>query len=284
VEGKEEISAIALESLVRVPYRRTVIMGIVNVTPDSFSDGGRFNDTDRAVAHALELVDEGADIIDIGGESTRPGHVPVPVDEECERVWPVIERVAAATNVLVSIDTTKPVVARGALAGGAKILNDQHGLSNPELAAVAAEYNSIVIAMHNQRSPEFGDVMNDVTRGLEASLSRADESGVGRDRVIIDPGFGFGKTSAQNLEVLRRLAELRTLDRPILIGTSRKSMIGNVLTDTTPSDRLEGTAATVALGIANGADIVRVHDVRAMRRVAQMTDAVVRGHSPVAAR
>jgi dihydropteroate synthase len=255
-------------------------MGIVNVTPDSFSDGAQFDDVDRAVEHALQLVAEGADIIDIGGESTRPGHTPVSVVDELRRVLPVIERLAPRCEVPISIDTTKPQVAKAALAAGARILNDQNGLlGDPEMAEVAATRGAIVVAMYNERSPEFGDVMADIIAGLERCLERADESGLGRGRVIVDPGFGFGKTPAQNLEVLRRLAELKTLERPILIGTSRKSMIGKVLTTSAPSDRVEGTAATVALGIAFGADIVRVHDVRAMTRVAQMADAVVRGTS-----
>lgn len=259
-----------------------MIMGIVNVTPDSFSDGGEFRDAGRAVAHALQLVEEGADIVDIGGESTRPGHTPVSRDEEMRRVIPVIERLAAECKVPISVDTTKTDVAAAALAAGATILNDQHGLRDEALAGVAAKAGAIVVAMYNARSPEFSDVMSDVILGLERSLERADQFGVGRQRVIIDPGFGFGKTASQNLEVLRRLAELKVLERPVLIGTSRKSMIGTVLTDTSPSERLEGTAATVALGIAFGADIVRVHDVRAMTRVAQMTDAVVRGSTSVA--
>jgi dihydropteroate synthase len=261
-------------------------MGIVNLTPDSFSDGGKFDDPDRAVEHALQLVSEGADIIDIGGESTRPGHEPVGIDVEMRRVMPVLERLAPRCRVPISIDTTKPQVADAALAAGARILNDQHGLlGTPDVALTAARHGAIVVAMHNERSAGFGDPVSGILQGLERSLERADEAGLGRNRVIIDPGFGFGKTAAQNLEVLRRLAELKVLERPILIGTSRKSMIGNVLTTTAPSDRLEGTAATVALGVAFGADIVRVHDVRAMVRVAQMADAVLgRSVHPVGAR
>jgi dihydropteroate synthase len=251
-------------------------MGIVNVTPDSFSDGGKFASVDRAVARALELVDEGADIVDVGGESTRPGHHPVAAGEELARVMPVIERLASVCPIPVSVDTTKPLVAEAALRSGAVILNDQNGLRDPELAGIAARAGAIVVAMHNHPSPAFGDIMADMIAGLERSLERADAAGLKRNRVIVDPGFGFGKTPAQNLEVLRRLGELRVLERPILVGTSRKSMIGSILDKTTPSDRLEGTAATVALGIAFGADIVRVHDVRAMKRVALMTDAVVR--------
>jgi dihydropteroate synthase len=278
-----EINAGTLDSLTAVPYHRTVIMGILNVTPDSFSDGGQFSDVDSAVAHAMQLVNEGAELIDVGGESTRPGHTPVSPDEEFRRVVPVIEKLAPVCPVPISIDTTKPAVAAAALAAGARILNDQHGLRDAALVETAIGAGAIVIAMHNAKSPAFGDVMADLIAGLAQSLDRADELGLGRDRVIIDPGFGFGKSPGQNLEVLRRLGELKRLGRPILIGTSRKSMIGKVLTETSPSERVEGTAATVALGIAFGADIVRVHDVRAMTRVARMTDAVVRNASNVGA-
>jgi dihydropteroate synthase len=253
-------------------------MGILNVTPDSFSDGGRYAGVDAAVARTHEMVAEGADIIDIGGESTRPGHAPVGADEELRRVIPVIERLGPGCPVPISIDTTKPEVARRALALGASIINDQHGLQgDPALAGVAAEFGAEVVAMHNQRGNEYADLLGDIIAFLERSLERADAAGIGRERVIVDPGFGFGKTPDQNLELLRRLGELKVLGRPILIGTSRKSMIGRVLTETTPADRLEGTAATVALGIAFGADVVRVHDVRAMKRVARVADAVVRG-------
>jgi dihydropteroate synthase len=222
------------------------------------------------------MIDEGADLIDVGGESTRPGHAAVPLDEELRRVVPVLERLAPACPVPISIDTTKPEVARRALAIGASIVNDQWGLQgDPVMAEVAAEAGVPVVAMHNQRGHEYDDVMADVIVFLRRSLERADEVGLGRDRVIVDPGFGFGKTPAQNLEVLRRLSELQVLEHPVLIGTSRKSMIGSVLTDTRSTDRLEGTAATVAIGIAHGADIVRVHDVRAMVRVARVADAVM---------
>ena len=252
-------------------------MGILNVTPDSFSDGGRYANADAAIARAREMIDEGADIIDLGGESTRPGHAPVSADEELRRVVPVLERLAPDCPVPISIDTTKSGVARRAVALGASIINDQWGLQgDAAMAGVAAERAVAVVAMHNQRGTAYGDLMTDVVAFLRRSLERADEAGLGRDRVIVDPGFGFGKTPEQNLELLRRLGELGVLERPVLIGTSRKSMIGRVLPDTPPSERLEGTAATVALGIAFGASIVRVHDVRAMVRVARMADAVVR--------
>ena len=265
------------QRLTSLPYDRTLVMGILNVTPDSFSDGGRFVDAERAVAHALAMVEEGADIIDLGGESTRPGHSPVTVEEELRRILPVLERLAPACRVPISIDTTKAGVARRAVALGAALINDQQGLQGEsDMAAVAAELDVPVIAMHNQRGTAYDDLLPEIITWLRRSLERADEVGLGRGRVIVDPGFGFGKTPAQNLEMLRRLGELRTLERPILIGTSRKSMIARVLPGLSPAERTEGTAATVALGIAFGADIVRVHDVRAMTNVARMTDAVVR--------
>ncbi len=255
--------------------RATLVAGILNVTPDSFSDGGRFAAVDAAVARVHALVAEGADWIDLGGESTRPGHAPVCLDEELRRVEPVLAALGAPP-VPVSIDTTKAAVARRALALGASIVNDQCGLQgDAAMAEVVASAGAQVIVMHNRLDPADGDVVDDVLAFLERSLAIAERAGIARERVIVDPGFGFGKTMAQNLELLRRLGELRALGQRVLIGTSRKRMIGHVLTDTTPEDRLEGTAATVALGIAFGADIVRVHDVRAMVRVARMTDAVL---------
>jgi dihydropteroate synthase len=256
---------------------RTLVMGILNVTPDSFSDGGRHLDAGRAVERALAMVAEGADLIDVGGESTRPGHVPVALDEELRRVLPVLEALAPRCAVPISIDTTKPEVARRAVALGAALINDQLGLhGDREMAEVAAEAGVPVVAMHNSAGGKYGDVIADIVAYLHHSLDVAERSGLGRDRVIVDPGFGFGKTPAQNHEVLRRLGELRVLGCPILVGTSRKSMIGAVLTGTTPAERLEGTAATVALAIAFGADIVRVHDVAAMSRVVRVADAIVR--------
>jgi dihydropteroate synthase len=256
---------------------RTRVMGILNVTPDSFSDGGRYGTVEAAVARAEQMVAEGADLVDIGGESTRPGHVPISVDEELRRVMPVVERVVESIDLPISIDTTKPEVARRALAAGARIVNDQWGLQgDPSMAEAVAEAGATVIAMHNQHGHTYRDLLADIIAYLERSLEVAAEVGIARERVIVDPGFGFGKTPAQNLEVLRRLGELRVLQQPILVGTSRKSMIARVLGDAAPEDRMEGTAATVALAIAFGADMVRVHDVRAMVRVARMTDAVVR--------
>ncbi len=264
--------------------RRTYVMGIVNVTPDSFSGDGLADDVAAAVSQAVSMCREGADIIDVGGESTRPGFQSVPADEEIRRTVPVIDRLLREVDVPVSIDTYKAEVARAALDAGACLVNDVHGFRRePEVAAVAAEFDVPAVAMHNQRDREFHDVIGDVTVGLVESLRIARERGLPDQRVIVDPGFNFGWTEEQALEMLRRLGELRTLGRPLLVGTSRKSTIGVVL-GLPVEDRLEGTAATVALAIANGADIVRVHDVKEMARVARMADAVVRGWTKSEAR
>jgi dihydropteroate synthase len=256
---------------------RTYVMGVVNVTPDSFSGDGLAYDVAAAVNQALGMRRDGADIIDVGGESTRPGSQPIPAAEEVRRTVPVIERLVREVDVPVSIDTCKAVVARAALAAGAHLLNDVHGFRRePETAAVAAEFGVPAVAMHYQRDREFHDVIGDVTAGLVESLRIAREQGLPQERVIVDPGFNFGWTEEQALEMLRRLGELRALGRPLLVGTSRKSTIGAIL-GLPVEERLEGTAATVALAIAAGADIVRVHDVKEMARVARMADAVVRG-------
>ncbi|OAT80691.1 dihydropteroate synthase [Desulfotomaculum copahuensis] len=255
---------------------RTLIMGILNVTPDSFSDGGRFNDPERALEHARQMVADGADIIDLGGESTRPGYEAIPEDEELRRVMPVLEKLPAEIDVPVSIDTTKAGVARRALEAGAHIINDQWALrADPDLAGVAAGYDAPMILMHNQQGTEYRDMMGDMIAFFRESMAIAERAGLCRDKIIIDPGIGFGKTLEQNLEVMRRLRELDCLGRPVLLGTSRKSLIAKTLH--LPADqRVEGTAATVAIGIAAGVDIVRVHDVKEMARVARMTDAMVR--------
>jgi dihydropteroate synthase len=256
---------------------RTYIMGVVNVTPDSFSGDG-VTDAGAAVQQGLAMVADGADIIDVGGESTRPGFEEVSGDEELARVIPVIERLARETDAPISIDTYKAEVARAALDTGAKLVNDVHGFRrDPEIAAVAAEHGAPAIAMHMQRGREFRDTIGDITTGLLESLRIAREKGLAEEQVIVDPGFNFGWTPGQALEMLRRLGELRVLGRPLLVGTSRKSTIGIVLGDAPVEERLEGTAATVAIAIANGADIVRVHDVKEMSRVAKVADAIVRG-------
>lgn len=256
--------------------RRTYIMGIVNITPDSFSGDGLSGRPDEIVAQAQAMVAAGADIIDIGGESTRPGHEPISAEEELRRVLPAVQALAGALSVPISIDTSKAAVAEAALQAGASIVNDIRGLAaDPEIVAVAARYHAPVIIMHDLKIRTVDRLIPDITRELSLRIDRALQAGIVWEQIILDPGFGFGKTPDLNLVLLRRLRELTALGRPLLVGTSRKSMIGQVL-GTEPQDRVEGTAATVALAIANGADIVRVHDVAQMARVAKMTDAVVR--------
>ena len=257
--------------------RRTYVMSILNVTPDSFAGTGPGVETAAAAARAHEEIADGADVLDIGGESTRPGATPVDAETELRRVLPVIEALAGRIDVPISIDTTKPEVARAALRAGASIVNDVHGLrADPAMARVAAEHGAPVVAMANLRGCSYDDVIVAVTEQLQQSLAIARRAGIPEEGVIVDPGFGFGPRPAENLEILRRLRELRALGRPLLVGTSRKSTIGLVL-DLPVEERVEGTAATVAIAIANGADLVRVHDTRAMVRVARMCDAIVRG-------
>ena len=260
---------------------RTYVMGVVNVTPDSFSGDGLGDNVDAAVRQAVQMREEGADLIDIGGESTRPGFAEVPADEEMRRVLPVIERLTREIDIPISIDTHKAEVAKAALAAGAMLVNDVHGfLREPEIARVAAKAGVPAIAMYNHRGREFHDTIGNVVEGLTESLKIAREQGLPDDQIIVDPGFNFGWTDEQALEMLLRLAELRILGRPILIGTSRKSTIGNVLGGLPVEERVEGTAATMAIAIANGADIIRVHDIKQMARVARMADAVARGWTP----
>jgi dihydropteroate synthase len=255
---------------------RTLVMGILNTTPDSFSDGGNFIDPGRAVEHALRMEEEGADIIDLGGESTRPGHREVEAGEEMNRIMPVLSRLLRELKVPVSVDTTKAAVAQRAMEEGAHIINDQWALRrDPGMAGIAARYGVPVIMMHNQDDTRYRDMMGEMIGYFRESIAMAERAGIDRNKIIIDPGIGFGKTVAQNLETMGRLKELDCLGLPVLLGTSRKSLIGKTL-DLPADQRVEGTAATVALGIAYGADIVRVHDVREMVRVARMTDAMVR--------
>lgn len=266
---------------------RTLIMGIVNVTPDSFFDGGEVSDAKTALARAEQLLHDGADILDIGGESSRPGAAPVPADEEWKRVGPALEAIRPLGR-RVSIDTYHAETARKAISRGATIVNDISALRrDPEMAAVVADAHCECVLMHMlgeprtmQEAPRYADVIDDLCGFFEERLNYAVRSGIAEEAVWLDPGFGFGKTPEHNLTILRRLGEFRRFGRPILIGTSNKATIGAVL-DVPVHDRMEGTAATVALAIANGADCVRVHDVKAMARVARMTDAVVRGWSPV---
>lgn len=258
--------------------RRTFVMGIINVTPDSFSGDGLIDRLDEVVRRARAMVEAGADILDVGGESTRPGHIPVPAEEELRRVIPAIRAIREALpDVPISVDTNKAVVAEAALAAGATMINDVRGLAgDPDMPAVAARAGVPVVIMHDLEIQRPDELVPRLIRDLAIRIERALAAGVRWEHIIVDPGFGFGKEPELNLLLLRRLRDLTVLGRPILVGTSRKRTIGYVL-GTPPEDRLEGTAATIALSIANGADIVRVHDVREMVRVVRMTDAVVRG-------
>jgi len=269
--------------------KRTYVMGVINVSPDSFSGDG-LADAEEAVAKAKLLASEGADIIDIGGESTRPGSTPLSPDEELRRVIPVVEKLAQKISVPLSVDTYKLEVARQALNAGANMINDIWGLKKePRLAELAAQKGVPMVLMSNQRGSPCHDIVSAVISDLKRAIEQAVSAGVPWENIIIDPGIGFGKTQEQNLEVFQRMEELKVLNRPILLGSSRKSFIGWVL-DLTPEQRLnkvafvppgdqrlEGTAATIAIGIAKGADIVRVHDVKEMARVCKMSDAIVRG-------
>jgi dihydropteroate synthase len=269
--------------------RRTHVMGIINVTPDSFSgDGMLSEDPERVAARALEqaraFVAEGATMIDVGGESTRPGFAPLPLEEELRRVIPVVRLLAdqLPPEIILSIDTYKAEVARQALEAGASMVNDIWALRrDPDMAALLGARGVPVVLMANMRGYAKREIISDVTRFLARSIDLALAAGVAWEHIIIDPGIGFGTTPEENLTLLRRLSELRALERPILLGTSRKSTIGLILGNLPPSERLEGTAATVALGIAQGADIVRVHDVREMMRVVKVSDAIVRANFQV---
>lgn len=275
---------------------RTYVMGILNVTPDSFSGDGiitKGDAVDFAVQQAAEFLEHGADILDVGGESTRPGSAPVNAEEEMERVIPVIDALHTNfPNAIISIDTYKARVAEAAIRAGAHIINDVWGFrADSEIASVAAKYKTPVILMHNRSNPasvevreklggtylgaEYDDLLEDVKRELLVSVEIAKKDGVQENVILLDPGIGFGKTREHNLELINRLGEIRALGYPILLGTSRKSFIGFTL-DLPPDQRIEGTAATVAVGITRGADIIRVHDVKEMARVAKMTDAMVR--------
>jgi dihydropteroate synthase len=264
---------------------RTLVMGIVNVTPDSFSDGGAFAETDVAVAHGKRLLADGADILDVGGESSRPGSEPVPVEEELRRVIPVVDRLAREAGAIVSVDTTKARVAAEAIAAGACIVNDISALRfDARMADVVAHTKAGVVLMHMlgepktmQSDPRYGDVVAEISAFLRARMEAAVAAGIRPESVVLDPGIGFGKTLEHNLEILRRLPEFGSLQRPILVGPSRKAFLGKLLGDLPPADRVEGTAAAVALAIHGGASIVRVHDVRAMVRVARVADAIAKG-------
>ncbi len=277
--------------------RRTYVMGVINVTPDSFSGDGLGGQDARAnvraaAEQALRFEGEGADFLDIGAESTRPGHSPVPESEELRRLLPALEAVAARVAIPISVDTWKPAVARAALDAGASIINDIWGLRPPEpapgpgVAEAAAAHGAGLMLMHNQQGHHYenGGLLDGIIRGLQRSVEIALAAGVPRANLIVDPGIGFGKTADQNIETLRELGRLSRhgdagLGLPLLVGTSRKSTIGRLL-NLPPEQRIEGTAATVALAIAAGADIVRVHDVREMARVCRVSDAIIRNWRP----
>ncbi|WP_306891475.1 dihydropteroate synthase [Ancylobacter amanitiformis] len=254
---------------------RTLVMGILNVTPDSFSDGGRSAALDDALANARRLVAEGADILDIGGESTRPGHMPVPVEEELRRVLPVVEALAGLP-VPLSIDTQKAVVAEAALKKGAAIVNDIWGLmGDPDMARVAAAHDAGVVAMHNRSTVDASiDIVPDILAFFEQSLERAARAGIAPARISLDPGIGFGKTFEQNLAALAALGRFVALGFPVLLGTSRKSLIGKVI-ETTPAERLPGTIASNVIGIMAGCAMIRVHDVGAHVQAARVTEAIL---------
>ncbi|HEX9051530.1 MAG TPA: dihydropteroate synthase [Anaeromyxobacter sp.] len=257
------------------------LMGVVNATPDSFSDGGRYLDAGAAVDHALRLADEGADLVDLGGESTRPGAPPVAAAEEIARVVPVVERLRARGFPLpISVDTCKGAVGRAALAAGADLVNDVTALSDPDLARACAEAAVPVVLMHTRGTPAemasratYGDVVADVGRELSLALARAEAAGVARERTILDPGIGFAKTAEQSVELLARVGELRALGRPLLVGPSRKSFIGK-LTGAAVGDRLPGTLAAVVACVLAGVELVRVHDVAAARQAARVAAAL----------
>lgn len=271
--------------------KRTLIMGIINVTPDSFSGDGVAGDVEGAVAQGRRMLADGADILDVGGQSTRPGAEPVPVEEELRRVVPVIERLAGGSGATISIDTNVARVAEEAVRAGASIINDISGLrDDPEIAEVAARHNTGLVLMHiqgtprtMQANPHYDDLLGEVIAYLRNSVEQAVKAGVKREKIWIDPGIGFGKNIDHNLELLRRLPELQVLGCPILVGTSRKAFIGRILAPLNggeplpPQERVIGTGATLALAIANGANVVRVHDVAHAVQVVRIADAIVRG-------
>ncbi len=257
-------------------------MGVVNVTPDSFSDGGLYHDADKAVARGLELAAEGADILDVGGESTRPGSRPVPEDEETRRVVPVIAALRKRTQALISVDTTKAAVARAALDAGADIVNDTSALRfDPAMAGVAARAGAGLVLMHMQGTPQtmqdaprYADLLGEIGSFLADRLRVAAAAGIPVERVIVDPGIGFGKTFEDNLELLRRQEVFQALGRPLLVGFSRKAFLGRIL-DRTPAERLEGTIAAAALAVERGAHILRVHDVGPVARAVRTVEAIL---------
>ncbi|MFF2879408.1 dihydropteroate synthase [Gottfriedia sp. NPDC057991] len=254
----------------------TIVMGILNVTPDSFSDGGRYNEIELAIQHAKKLIADGAKIIDVGGESTRPGAATVDVDEELRRVVPIISALSKEIDVPISIDTYKSEVAKQAVEAGATIINDVWGAKkDPKIAEVAAAYNVPICLMHNRTDENYYSLMSDLVCDLVESINIAKRAGVKDEMIILDPGVGFAKSAGQNLEVLNQMEQIKALDYPVLLGTSRKRFIGEVL-GTEVHERMEGTGATVCLGITKGCEIVRVHDVLAISRMTKMMDAMLK--------
>ncbi|EOP77055.1 dihydropteroate synthase [Bacillus cereus VDM006] len=255
--------------------KKTLIMGILNVTPDSFSDGGNYDEVNAAVSHAREMVSNGADIIDIGGESTRPGFAKVSVEEELGRVIPMIQAVSKEVKVPISIDTYKAEVAKQAIEAGAHVINDVWGAkAEPKIAEVAAHYNVPIILMHNRDNANYRNLMADMIADLYESVKIAKGAGVPDENIVLDPGIGFAKTPEQNLEAMRNLEKLHVLGYPVLLATSRKSFIGHVL-DLPVEERVEGTGASICLGIDKGCEMIRVHDVKEMARMAKMMDAMI---------
>ena len=257
----------------------TYIMGILNVTPDSFSDGGRYNELDAALRHAEQLVREGADVIDVGGESTRPGHIQITDEEEIQRVVPVIEELKSRFDVPVSIDTYKSCVAEAALDAGADLVNDIWGLKYDErMASVIAEHGAACCLTHNRNTAEYSDFLVDFMEDMRECVETASRAGIAEDKILLDPGVGFGKTYEMNLEIISRLEIMHELGYPILLGTSRKSVIGLTL-DLPADQREEGTLVTTVYGVQKGCAFVRVHDVEKNRRAIKMTRALMREHS-----
>ncbi|WP_080843582.1 dihydropteroate synthase [Cytobacillus gottheilii] len=254
--------------------KKTLIMGILNTTPDSFSDGGKYNRAEAAVIRAQEMVDAGADIIDIGGESTRPGHTAVSVEEELQRVIPVIEAVSSRVNVPISVDTYKAEVAKQAIRAGAHIINDVWGAkADEDMASVAADTGAPIVLMHNRSDMAYDDFHRDVINDLFESIMLVKKAGVKDEQIILDPGIGFAKDLTYNLEMMRNLDKLVDIGYPVLLGTSKKSIIGQVL-HLPINERIEGTGATICYGIQKGCQIIRIHDVKEMARMAKMMDAL----------
>jgi dihydropteroate synthase len=272
--------------------KRTYIMGVLNITPDSFSDGGDFNNAVGAIAQAKAMIAAGVDIIDIGGQSTRPGAEQITQAEECDRVLPILQAIRSISNVAISVDTTRSQVAKVSIEAGADMINDiSGGTFDPEMLKIVAESGVSVVIMHIRGTPQtmqqltnYDDVIAEILNFLTTQIDKAISAGISAEKIIIDPGIGFAKNYEQNLEIFRRLSELRQLNCPILVGASRKSFIGRILNEPDPKERIWGTAAACCAAIFNGADIIRVHDVKEMREVSLVADAIIRGRRGVVSR